>query len=398
MPVDDLGPRTAVTPGTTRQAFLRRAAVAGAAMTAGGALAGAGTAAAHGGRRHHRWKDDEASIKPHLNRVAWWDVNVADLEKARTWYETVTTLEVVAETSASQDFPSLGIRNGRFEGLMLREPKAGPRAPAIHLVEWKNPTPVGQAYASYANVGWNALRNGVDDLEGLREVLTDLGTPPLLPTSDFVRQPLHPNLTPTRYISYTARDHDGIYNQFFTVPGGYGAYLVSPSTVDLDWSMPFYLGLLGLDLQLGIGAPPPGAPNVYGGDGSNVRFDGVFWIARGDASIIVDHLVWSDTRANPTPYRSPVNRGIMRLTLEVDDVEACYDVLRRSRWVRNRHIKVSRPEEWNLGPAFGPRPVIEIIDPEGVRAQLIEQAPYPNGELHPYGDIFPGFKRPGWRP
>jgi catechol 2,3-dioxygenase-like lactoylglutathione lyase family enzyme len=51
-----------------------------------------------------------------LNRISHWDVNVTDLERSRSWYETTTTLRVVARTKASQSFPSFGIGSGSFKG------------------------------------------------------------------------------------------------------------------------------------------------------------------------------------------------------------------------------------------------------------------------------------------
>jgi catechol 2,3-dioxygenase-like lactoylglutathione lyase family enzyme len=375
---------------TTRARFRKRAAVAGGAVAAGGSLTGAATAAAHG----RKGPPGGAGLHGHLNRVSHWDLNVGDLAKARTWYETATTLRVVGETSASQDFPSLGIRNGRFEGLLLRDPRHGPNAPAIHLVEWKSPKPVGTAYASYANVGWNALRNlvnGADASAAALEAVASLGTPSALPVSSFIRPPLYPGAPETDYASFAVRDYDGVYNQFVyarNFPAGPNTLgLVSPSTTNIDRYARFYIDFLGLDLQTGIGAPEA-APNAYGGNWEPVQFDGIFWIARGDSRITVDALEWTDTFANPTPYRSPVNRGIMRCSLQVDDVEECHRIATTSSWAKKRLIAVSRPEVWDMGAPFGARPVVEITDPDGVRVQLIEQVKGTVG-LHPWGDIFP---------
>ena len=67
---------------TTRSAFLKRAAATGVAAAAtGGVLAGAGTAVASGGKGHdHR---GPTSLHDRLNRTSHWDINVADLAKAR---------------------------------------------------------------------------------------------------------------------------------------------------------------------------------------------------------------------------------------------------------------------------------------------------------------------------
>lgn len=116
---------------STRSDFLKRAAVAGAAATAGGAIAGLGTATGARGRAIRT----AAGLHDRLNRASHWDLNVADLERSRAWYEAATPMRAVAETSADQAFPSLGIKRGRFEGCMLQDPSLGPNAPRIHLVE-----------------------------------------------------------------------------------------------------------------------------------------------------------------------------------------------------------------------------------------------------------------------
>ena len=64
-------------------------------------------------------------------------------------------------------------------------------APMLHLVEWKNPLPVGVANASYAAVGFNRMVQLVADLDVARAAVIAQGTQPILPNSDFIRPPLH---------------------------------------------------------------------------------------------------------------------------------------------------------------------------------------------------------------
>ena len=114
-------------------------------------------------------------------------------------------MRVVAETSADQAFPSLGIGRGRFEGLMLRDLSEDANAPMLHLVEWKTPKPVGVANASHAHVGFNRIVTLVADLKMARGKVIAQGTQPILPNSDFIRPPLHPALQPSRYIVHRPR-------------------------------------------------------------------------------------------------------------------------------------------------------------------------------------------------
>lgn len=377
--------------GSTRSVFLKRAAIAGAGATAIGGLAGVGAAGAtppKGGGAARA-----ASLHDRLNRTSHWDLNVADLAKARAWYEGTTALRVVAETSASQDFPSLGIKGGRFEGLMLRDGDEDANAPMLHLVEWKNPLPVGVANASYAAVGFNRMVQLVADLDVARAAVIAQGTQPILPNSDFIRPPLHPQFPPSRYTAFTAPDHEGVFNQFFVTGSNRSLTFMNFNTADLDRSLPFFLEVLGLDFSIGVSQPPPGSPNVYGGDGSNSTFDGVFMLARGNTRVNHDYLQWDRTAQFPTPYKEPTHRGIVRCAFQVNDIAHCYRTLKANPWTKKRRFTFSRPEEWNYGPAFGTHEVIELRDFEGIRFQLIEQPPYPFAQLHPFGYDPPGGKK-----
>ncbi len=379
--------------GSTRSAFLRRAAATGAAAAAGGGLlTGAGSALASGGKGGPGARRD-ASLHDRLNRTSHWDLNVADLARARAWYEGTTRLRVVAETSADQDFPSLGIRGGRFEGVMLRDSDEDANAPMLHLVEWKNPAPVGVAHASYGHVGFNRMVQMCVDLDATREAVIAQGTQPILPNSDFIRPPLHPQFPSSRYTAFTAPDHEGVFNQFFGLGVERSLLYMNFNTADLDRNLPFFLEVLGLDFSTGISQPPPGSPNVYGGDGSNSTFDGVFMLARGNTRVNHDYLQWDVSPSLATPYREPTHRGMVRCAFQVDDIDECHRMLRANPWARKRRFTFSRPEEWDFGSAFGSRRVIELRDFEGIRFQLIEQPAYPFAQLHPFGYDPPGAKR-----
>jgi catechol 2,3-dioxygenase-like lactoylglutathione lyase family enzyme len=370
---------------STRSTFLKRAAVAGATATAAGTITGVGSAAAAG-----KGALPSRGLHDRLNRTSHWDLNVADLAKARAWYEGTTALRVVAETSASQDFPSLRIKGGRFEGLMLRDGDEDANAPMLHLVEWKNPLPVGVATPSYAAVGFNRMVQLVADLDVTRAAVIAQGTQPILPNSDFIRPPLHPQFPPSRYTAFTAPDHEGVFNQFFVIGSNRSLTFMNFNTADLDRNLPFFLEVLGLDFSTGISQPPPGSPNVYGGDGSNSTFDGVFMLARGNTRVNHDYLQWDRSPQFPKPYKEPTHRGIVRCAFQVDDIDACHRTLGRLPASLKRRFSFSRPEEWNYGPAFGTHGVIELRDFEGIRFQLIEQPPYPFAQLHPFGYDPPG--------
>ena len=105
---------------------------------------------------------------------------------------------------------------------------------------------------------------------------------------------------------------------------------------------------------------------------------------RGDVRVMFDWLQWNDTPDLPTPYAEPNHLGIMRCAFEVDDLDAAHETLLLSSWHETGKIRVSAPEDWDLGSEAGIIRVVNFTDPDGVGFQLVEQPPYPNATLNAY--------------
>ena len=75
----------------------------------------------------------------------------------------------------------------------------------------------------------------------------------------------------------------------------------------------------------------------------------------------------------------------MRCAIEVDDLDAAHEILKRSTWAQQYPILIGGIEEWDFGPQWGARRVLNFKDPEGVAFQLVEQPGSRLGVLHPYG-------------
>jgi catechol 2,3-dioxygenase-like lactoylglutathione lyase family enzyme len=319
-----------------------------------------------------------------INRISHWDVNVTDLERSRRWYEAVTPLRAVAETSAEQAFPSLGIERGSFRGLMLRDSTQGGLFPMIHLVQWIDPAPVGTPYTSHTEVGWYRIVPAVSDIAGTRQRVIDLGSEPFAPTTDTMAV-FHANMEPERYQVFTTTDPDGIAVEFAAAPAARRP--VTPTTVahntsDVERFLPFYTDTLGLEFMQGLQVPGP-VPNVYDCRGGTTQHDGALLGVRGDTRTIFDWLQW-DNRVKSGPYREPNHVGIIRCALEVDDLRTSHDALAASPWAQRGEINVAEPETWDLG-RFGTLEVVTFTDPEGVGFQLVQQRPWKNANLDAFG-------------
>ncbi|RYD94975.1 MAG: hypothetical protein EOP61_20635 [Sphingomonadales bacterium] len=330
---------------------------------------------------------DARGLRNRLNRIRHYDVNVTDLERSSAWYQATTGLRVVGRTSADQAFPSLGIARGRFEGVLLQDPDQGGKFPMIHLVEWKDPRPVGTPYRSHAQTGWYRIVPEVADLAVARELCIAQGSIPFAESVDAMVK-FHRNVDPHRYRVFTVQDPDGIAVEFSqpearlrqpVVP-----IVVAHNSPDVAGRMPFYTDTLGLDFMQGLQVGEL-MPNVYSPGGGLVGHDGALMGLRGDTKVMFDWLQWNDTPSLPGPYAEPHHVGIMRCAFEVDDLDAAYATLLRSRWASDGEIEVAAPEDWDLGPEAGSIRVVNFTDPDGVGFQLVQQPAYPNATLNAYG-------------
>jgi catechol 2,3-dioxygenase-like lactoylglutathione lyase family enzyme len=330
--------------------------------------------------------NDARGLRNRLNCVRHYDVNVTDLERSIAWYQATTGIRPVRRTSADQPMPSLGLARGRFEGCMMQDPNQGGKFAMIHLVEWKDPKPVGKPYASHANVGWYRIVPEVHDLAAARERCIAHGSEPFAPSVDAMVK-FHRNVEPHHYRVFTVHDPDGIAVEFSqpetrlrqpVVP-----ITVASNTAHVAEHLPFYTDTIGLDFVQGLQVGEL-MPNVYSPGGGMVGHDGALMAIRGDIRVNFDWLQWNDTPSLPTPYAEPYHVGIIRCALEVDDLDASYATLCQSSWAKAGKIKVGAPEVWDLGKEAGTIRVVNFTDPEGVCFQLVEQPSYPNANLNAY--------------
>lgn len=327
-----------------------------------------------------------------LNRISHWDVNVSDLERSRAWYEATTPLRVFARTKASQEFPGLNITEGSFEGYLMKDRTLPIGYPMIHLVQWKTPHPVGKPYLSHTNVGWFRIVLSVPLIEEARQAVLRQGSEPFTPATKSALR-LSPSLPELDYQVFTVHDPDGVAVEFVDIatPRSMGPSTVcaAPNTVAhntarLESSIGFYTDVLGLDFMYGMQTEGQ-VPNVYSPVGETTGFTGAFFAMRGSGSCFFDWLQWRESPEYPTPYREPYHLGVVRCAIEVDDVEAAYQILKERSRAHGYDIFLSEPEVWDLGSDLGARKVVNFQDPEGVAFQLVQQQGPSVVSLHPWG-------------
>lgn len=340
-------------------------------------------------------------LRPHVNRFAHVTANVSDLERAREFWEAVFPVKAVARTGGtSHPFRSLGLDSGRFDGYMLQDSSSFPSR-AIHLVEWKSPKPVGAPYAGRSHVGWYRICALSSEVERRFETVVAAGGRPYAKPRPGNRKS---GQDPSR-VTFAFADPDGITLEYVTANRLYGAggevrdsaYHVNANCRDLARSFAFYTRVTGLDLlfrtQPAEPRPAAQAPAYCLGWDGPVYYDALFLGHRADMRSPIDLVRWLSPEPTGSPYASPFNLGIMRLALEVDDIEAAYRALIAAPGIPAGSV-AGPPEPWDFGE-LGTRRVVVFHDPDGLALEMIERPPY-GWETDPARDSYsplPGLER-----
>lgn len=328
-------------------------------------------------------------IHAYLNGLSHVVIYVSDLERSLAFYEQTFPVRRVARINGpAQAYPSLGIAHGRCTGWVLRSLTAE-RAPGaifaekpprdIHLVQWLSPGPVGTPYREANHVGIYRHNTLVGDIEaGYARVLA-AGGRPYGPPSRIV-------LLPDGFsvVCFGFRDPDGATLEMIGPdrpdPNYAGAlHHCNINCSDLRRSYRWYRDVIGLDTGMYVapGRPQPIANGSLGDalanpDGSaytgdSMEFAANLLVPRNDWRNPIDLLEWTLPRPYGRAYESPLNLGLSRIALEVDDIAAA-----RARLVAAGQRDVSEVETWDMGE-FGEKKIALFRDPDGVMLELVEQ-------------------------
>ena len=332
-------------------------------------------------------------LRGHVNRFSHVVINVSDLDRAVEFYENTFPVQRRTRINGpAQSYLGLGIEHGQFEGWVLENKKdvsppgdfiAEFPARLLHLIEWKSPTPIGKPYLEANHVGiyrQNSLVNNLD--AAYANVLANGGRPYAEPSTII----LTPDGFEVRVFAY--RDPDGSTLEMIGVedPTGTSTYPgmmhhCNLNVRDLEKSYKFYRDVIGLDLTVYL-APAEPQPVTNGSlgdslrnpDGSEytdgqMRFAATLLGVRSDSRSPIDVLEWDTPKPYAEPYQAANCLGIIRVALEVDDIEAA-----RSRLIIAGLDGVGPVETWDMGD-FGDRKVMIFKDPDGIMLELIEYVP-----------------------
>jgi len=337
----------------------------------------------------------KSGLRPHLNRVSHVVVNVSDLDRAVEFYEATLPVRRVRRINGpAQAYAGLGIQRGQCRGWVLENKKdIGPPgdiiaefpARRIYLIEWLTPAPVGTPYLEANHVGIYRQNVLVSNLNEAYQNVLDNGGRPYGEPSKIVLTPEGYGLT-----VFGFRDPDGNTLEMVgaeTAPGDaiYPGMMhhCNLNVRDLARSFNFYRDVIGLDMTVYL-APAEMQPvtngslgnllrnpdgSIYTGNG--MQFAATLFGLRGDSRSPLDVLQWHTPRPFGEPYRTPTNLGIVRIAIEVDEINAA-----RDRLVLCGLTNVGPVEKWDMGD-LGRRRVVIFRDPDGIMLELTQQLSIP---------------------
>jgi catechol 2,3-dioxygenase-like lactoylglutathione lyase family enzyme len=294
-------------------------------------------------------------------RIGYVAINVRDLERSRAFYEAVTPMRVIARTRAPlQPFNVLGEAQGSFNGYLLDDGSGGDPT-MLHLIEWQQPAPRGQANSNFFQAGWGKV---AFSHTGADEVLERLKANGVTPSNPVIQR---------QYVSIT--DPDGVIISFLYNPQrqrpSFFHCVSGPS--DPSRTVAFYCDLFGLEYWMA--SQPSGPLPTSQGPGANAaQWDSHILRSWGDHRFNIDVskiLVPAQTGA---VCPDPLNIGIGRIGIEVKDIDAAAALLGQAlaQTPHGEARLVGTVETWDLGNEVPHRKVIGLKDPDGMHIDIYQ--------------------------
>jgi catechol 2,3-dioxygenase-like lactoylglutathione lyase family enzyme len=300
------------------------------------------------------------------------NVNCSDLERSLRFYREIVGLEALTHTNpVPQDGAGFGLSGQvRWDAHLLHDAR-GMAAPAVDLLEWKEPGPVGQPYPVANHLGLVRLCFAVPELDALHARLTKAGVPCHAAPREVVIDP--PSGLAARF--FCCSDPDGTCIEFLEQPEAPARMLhLNVNCRDLDRSSDWYQRVLGLER---IGHSEPGPVDGVGfGFAGPAEWRADFLAIPGQAAtFVIDLLEWRRPQPVGAPYAEANHLGMFRMAFLVEDLHACTESLRAAG------VACGDPVWLDTGPEI-PIPGLWALffrDPDGCCLELIQRPELPGG-------------------
>ena len=293
------------------------------------------------------------------------NVNCSDLDRSLAFYRDLVGLEPVSHTNPlPQDGAGFGMEGRvQWDAHLLHDAR-GAAGPAVDLLEWKQPEPIGRPPGDANHLGFFRLCLSHPDLDTLHARLTAQGVRTL-------SRPVETTIDAGAGLAvrfFCSFDPDGSCVEFIEQPGETRLLHVNVNCSDLDRSSDWYQRVLGLKPLMNRADPGPGRGEGFGWEG-DCRYRADFLAVPGVNDFIVDLLEWLDPKPTGTPNPNANQLGMFRMAWLVDDAPASCAELDRLG------IEHSGACWLDMGPEIPIDGLHAVFfrDPDGTCLELIER-------------------------
>ncbi len=301
-----------------------------------------------------------------LLAVVHVNVNCTELERSLAFYRDVVGLTPVSHTNPP---PQKGAGFGldgevQWDAYLLHDDR-GVGGPAVDLLEWKRPAPIGRPPQAAHHLGFFRLCLTHPDLDALHARLREAGVP-------CRSAPVEVPVLRDRAVRFLCcADPDGATVEFIEQPGPTRLLHVNVNCRDLDASSAWYQQVLGLAPVTARAEPPPANGEGFGFDGA-CAYRADFLVVPNAEPFVVDLLEWKTPRPVGRPLAEANHLGIFRMAFLVADAHASCAELDRLG------VAHSGPCWLEMGPEIPIEGLYAVFfrDPDGTCLELI-QTPRP---------------------
>ena len=299
-----------------------------------------------------------------LRAVLHVNVNCSDLARSLPFYRDAVGLTPLSHTNPPpQKGRGFGLAGEvQWDAWLLHDDR-GVAGPAVDLLEWKQPRPIGRPPQPANHLGYFRLCLTHPDLGALHARLAAAG---VACRSGPREVPVLPDVS-VRF--FCCADPDGTTVEFVERPGPTRLSHVNLNCRDLDVSSAWYQRVLGLAPLLARAEPPTADGSGFGFDGS-CRYRADFLVIPGAPDpFILDLLEWQEPRPVARPLLEANHLGMFRMAFLVDDAAAACAELDR------QGVPHSGACWLDMGPDIPIDGLHAVFfrDPDGTCLELIER-------------------------
>ena len=292
-----------------------------------------------------------AEVNVQVHSLLHTNLNTVDLAAAARFYADVLDLRPGMKTArTAAEGRALGVAGTPVTECWFLYDHRGPRtAPAVEVLEWETPATTGAHPAEPHHIGISSLGYAVPSLDRLRERAAQHGRS----WTELAAWPVHGRAT----AAARTTDPDGVPIELTERAGQAPVFShLRINVTDLDASIAWYE-------RLGFTAKA----TARSAQADDAVLSYASLVTDGDPSFSLELTQWEDPKGTGQAASPAYHRGLYRIALGVDDVNAAYEQLSLTAGE-----PLSPPEFVELpGTRLGGVTVLFLRDPDNVVVELV---------------------------